>query len=264
MGTTYFPLPEDVAEVVALVNAGQPGTNLAFLVEDGALYLFGGDQSCYFADTLAEGQAFLAGAFYAAFRGASRERIAAQCPPSSRQPPTEMQDQLNAIVEEIPFREWLLQARAMNPYSLPSIGFPVLAQVDDMVRLLNARGRWRLALSSAEGRCAVREQGQLLFHAGLDRECFAFVAACFVDTFGGQGIDDIVESVAPGVSNRRRLDELRARFYAEFDAGTWHPDSTVDRELEQLRAQSVAGIFQGRPLKELLPAGEHDDGSGAA
>lgn len=260
MGTAYFPLPQDIAEVVALVNAGQPGTNLAFLVEDGAFYLFHGDQSCYFADTQAEGQAFLVGQFYATFRGASLEQTAARCARTSHEPYTEMQDQLHAIVAEMPFREWLRQARAENPHSLPSIGFPVLKQGDDMARLLNASGRWWLALSSAEGQWAVRDQGQLLFRTDVEREYFAFIAACFVDTFGGQGIDEIVESVTPGASNRHELDELDARFYAELAAGTLHrPESTVKRELEQLRAQSVAGIFQGRLLRDTLTADIYDN-----
>ncbi|HKO23199.1 MAG TPA: hypothetical protein VJY65_00505 [Chloroflexota bacterium] len=74
MGKVRFPLPADIGEIVALLNASQLW-NATLSSEDGALVLYDGDQPMFEAATAHQMKDFLAGCFLMTFNGADLDQI---------------------------------------------------------------------------------------------------------------------------------------------------------------------------------------------
>jgi len=74
MGKVHFPLPSDLSEIIALLNASQLW-NATLISEDEVLVLYDGDQPMFEAATDQEMKDFLAGCFLMTFNGAALDQI---------------------------------------------------------------------------------------------------------------------------------------------------------------------------------------------
>ena len=74
MGMARFPLPEEIHEVIALLNASHVW-HTSLRVDEGGTYVIDGDQLMFTAQTHGEAKAFLAGCFLATYFGRDLKEI---------------------------------------------------------------------------------------------------------------------------------------------------------------------------------------------
>lgn len=73
MGRSKFPIPENVQEIIAILNLKD--WELSVVDKEGYVYILDGDQVHFIADTIQEVKAFLSGAFLATYCGQSLDDI---------------------------------------------------------------------------------------------------------------------------------------------------------------------------------------------
>ncbi len=76
--------------------------------------------------------------------------------------------------------------------------FPVPADVQEMLMLLNASRAWNLSLAERGGALDLLDGDQLQFSARTPQEVEAFLAGCFLATYQGKSLKQIKREIADG------------------------------------------------------------------